>query len=113
MDNKLNELSKGDKTSGGQGRYDLRSKKNTIAPDIPEKSTRTEKPTNDVADSHRGKKTRPPSPIVQSHVPEIREIPNLTSSFNFEHEIQRIGIPVPLTELIKHEGFKKRFSKLL
>jgi len=35
------------------------------------------------------------------------------SSFNFEHEIQKIRILVPLTELIKHGEFKKRFSDLL
>jgi ribonuclease HI/uncharacterized small protein (DUF1192 family) len=113
MDSQLNELSKGDKASGGQGRYNLRSDKKTTTPDIPEQSTRTEKPANEVADSHRGKKAQPLSPIVHHHVPEIREIPKLTSSFNFEHEIQKIRIPVPLTELIKHEGFKKRFSELL
>jgi hypothetical protein len=39
MESQLNELSKGDNASGGQGRYDLRSKKKTIAPDIPEQST--------------------------------------------------------------------------
>jgi hypothetical protein len=64
MDSQLNELSKGDKTSGGQGRYDLRSKKKTIAPDVPERSTRIEKPANEAADSHRGKKTQPLSPII-------------------------------------------------
>jgi hypothetical protein len=36
MDSQLNELSKGDKTSGSQGRYELRSKKKTVAPDVPE-----------------------------------------------------------------------------
>jgi ribonuclease HI len=113
MDSQLNELSKGDKPSGSQGRYDLRSKKRTTTLDVPERSTRTEKPANEVADRNRGKKAQPLSPIVQSHVPEIREIPKLTSSFNFEHEIQKIRIPVPLTELIKHEGFKKRFSEIL
>jgi hypothetical protein len=35
------------------------------------------------------------------------------SSFNFEHEIQKIKIPVPLSELVKHEDFKKSLSKLL
>jgi hypothetical protein len=59
------------------------------------------------------KKAQPLSPIVQNHVPEIREIPKHTSSFNFEHEIQKIRIPVPLIELIKHGEFKKRFSDLL
>ena len=36
MDSHLNELSKGDKASGIQGRYDLRSKKRTVVPDVPE-----------------------------------------------------------------------------
>jgi hypothetical protein len=113
MDSQLNELSEGDKASDSQSRYNLRSKKKTATSDVPEQSTRAEKPTNEVADSHRGKKHQPLSPIVQSPVPEIREIPKLKSSFNFEHEIQKIRILVPLTELIKHEGFKKHFSELL
>jgi ribonuclease HI len=113
MDSQLNELSKGDKVSGGRGRYNLRSDKKTTAPDIPEQSTRTERPANEIADGHRGKKALPPSPIVHNHVPEIKEIPKLASSFNFEHEIQKIRIPVPLTELIKHGEFKKCFSELL
>jgi hypothetical protein len=106
MDSQLNELSKGEKASGGQGRYNLRSDKRTTAPDIPEQSTRAEKPASKVADGHRGKKAQPLSPVVHNHVPEIKEIPKPTSSFNFEHEIQKIRIPVPLTELIKHDEFK-------
>jgi hypothetical protein len=35
------------------------------------------------------------------------------SYFNFEHEIQKIRIPVPLSELVKHEDFKRSLSKLL
>jgi uncharacterized small protein (DUF1192 family) len=113
MDGQLNELSKGDKASGGRGRYNLRSDKRAVAPDVPEPSTRAENPANEIADSHRGKKAQPLSPIVQNHAPEIRDIPKLASSFNFKHEIQRIRIPVPLTELIKHGEFKKCFSDLL
>jgi hypothetical protein len=107
MNSQLNELSKENKTSGYQGKYNLRSQKKVVTPDVPEQSTRIERPANEVANSHRGKKHQPLSPIVQSHAPEIREIPKLTYSFNFEHEIQKIRIPVPLTELIKHEGLKK------
>jgi hypothetical protein len=33
--------------------------------------------------------------------------------FNFDHEIQKIRIPVPLSELVKHEDFKRSLSKLL
>jgi uncharacterized small protein (DUF1192 family) len=113
MDSQLNELSKGDKASGGRGRYNLRSDKKIVAPAVLEQSTRTEEFANEVADAHRGKKAQTLFPIVHNHVPEIREIPNLTSSFNFEHEIQKVRIPMPLTELIKHEEFKKCFSDLL
>jgi hypothetical protein len=113
MDGQLNELSKGDKASGGRGRYNLRSGKRDATLDVPESSTRAEKPADKVTDHHRGNKAQPLSPIIQNHAPEIREIPKLTSSFNFEHEIQKIRIPVPLTELIKHGEFKKRFSDLL
>jgi ribonuclease HI len=113
MDGQLNELSKGDKASNDRGRYNLRSDKRAATPDVPESSTRAEKPAEKIADSHRGKKAQPPSPIIQSHAPEIRKIPKLASSFNFEHEIQKIRILVPLTELIKHGEFKKLFSDLL
>jgi hypothetical protein len=113
MDSQLNELSKGDKASSSQSRYNLRSKKKIGAPDVPEQFTRTEKPANEVADSNKGKKAQPLSPMVQIHVPEVREIPKLTSSFNFEHEIQKIRIPVPLSEMIKHEVFKKHLFELL
>jgi hypothetical protein len=113
MDSQLNELSKGDKATGGRGRYNLRSDKKTTTPDIPEQSTRAEQPANEVADSHRGKKAQPLPPIVHNHAPKIREIRKITSSFNFEHEVQKIRIHVPLTELIKHGEFKKCFSEIL
>ena len=113
MDNQLNELSKGDKASSSQSRYNLRSKKKIGAPDVPEQLTGAEKPTKEVAGNNEGKKAQPLSPMVQSHVPEVREIPKLTSSFNFEHEIQKIRIPLPLSELIKHEVFKKHLFELL
>jgi hypothetical protein len=113
MDGQLNKLSKADKAGGGRGRYNLRSDKRTTAPEVLESSTRAQNPADEVADNHKGKKAQPLSPIIQIHAPEIREIPKLTSSFNFEHEIQKIRIPVPLTELIKHGEFKKRFSNLL
>jgi hypothetical protein len=72
-----------------------------------------EKPTNEVEDNNKGKKAQPLSPMVQIHVPEVREIPKLASSFNFEHEIKKIGIPMPLFKLIKQKVFKKLLSELL
>jgi hypothetical protein len=105
--NQLNELSKGEKAGGGQGMYNLRSNKRTTTSDIPEQSTRIENPANAITDGHRGKKAQPLSPIFHNHVPEIKEILKPTYSFNFEHEIQKIRIHVPLTEMIKHDEFKK------
>jgi ribonuclease HI len=113
MNGQLHELSKADKAGSGRGRYNLRSDKKAAAPDVPESSTRAKRPTEETADSNKGKKAQPLSPVIQIHAPEIREIPKPTSSFNFEHEIQKIRIPVPLTELIKQGEFKKRFSDLL
>jgi ribonuclease HI len=52
-------------------------------------------------------------PIAKDPVPEVREIMKPPSSFSFEHEIQKIRIPVPLAELVKHEDFKRSLSKLL
>jgi hypothetical protein len=54
-----------------------------------------------------------PSPVIKVHVPEVNEIINPPPSFNFGHEIQKIRIPVPLSELVKHEDFKRSLSKLL
>jgi hypothetical protein len=82
-------------------------------PDVPEQPTRAEKPAKDVADNGKGKKVQTPSPVVKTPVPEVKEIPRPTFPFNFEHEIQKIRIPVPLSELVKHEDFKRSLSKLL
>jgi hypothetical protein len=43
----------------------------------------------------------------------VREILNPPSSFNFEHEIHKITIPVPLSELVKHEYFKSSLSTMM
>jgi hypothetical protein len=36
-----------------------------------------------------------------------------SSSYKLEHKIQKIRIPVPLSDLVKHEGFKRCLSKIL
>jgi hypothetical protein len=113
MDNHLNEMSKGDKASGSQNRYNLRSKKKEGKPDVLEQPSKAENPAKDVADDNKGKKVQAPSPAAKIPVPEVKEVPNPTSPFNFEHEIQKIRIPVPLSELVKHEDFKRILSKLL
>jgi hypothetical protein len=51
--------------------------------------------------------------IAKAPVPEEREIPKPPSSFSFKHEIQKIKITVPLSELVKNEDFKRSLSKML
>jgi hypothetical protein len=43
----------------------------------------------------------------------MREILSPPSFFSFEHEIQKIRIPIPLSKLVKNKDFKKSLSKLL
>jgi hypothetical protein len=98
MENQLNELSKGDKADAMHpNRYNLRSKKKEGKPDFPEQPTRAEEPAKDVADRSKGKKVQTPSQVAITPFPEVKEILNPTSPFNFEHEVQKIRIPVPLS----------------
>jgi hypothetical protein len=113
MDNQLNELSKGDKANNSPNRYNLRSKKKEGKPDVPDQPTKAEKPAKDIADNNKGKKAQAPSPVIKVHVPEVKEILKPSPFFNFDHEIQKLRIPVPLSELVKHEDFKRSLSKLL
>jgi len=59
------------------------------------------------------KKAQAPSSVNKNYVPEVKEILNPPSSFNFDLEIQKIRIPVPLSELVKHKDFKIILSKML
>jgi hypothetical protein len=52
-------------------------------------------------------------PIIKAIVQEIKEIQKPHSYFNFENEIQKIKIPIPLLELMKNEDFKKSISNIL
>jgi hypothetical protein len=113
FDRQLNELSKGDKANSSPNRYNLRSKRKEGKNDVPDQRTEAEKPAKDVVDDSRGKKIQTPYPMVKTPIPEVKEIPKPTSPFNFEHEIQKIRIPVPLSKLVKHEYFKMILFKLL
>jgi hypothetical protein len=113
MDIQLNELSKGDKASDNPNRYNLRSKKKEGKSDVPDQPSRAEKSCQRCSKQQQGKEIQNPPPVAKDPVPEVREILKPPSSFNFEHEIQKIRIPVPLSELVKHEDFKKSLSKLL
>jgi ribonuclease HI len=113
MNSQINELSKGEKANSSPNKYNLRSKKKEGKSDIPDQPSIAEKPTKDATNNNKEKKAQNPPPIAKDLVPEVREILKPPSSFSFEHEIQKIRIPVPLSELVKHEDFKRSLSKLL
>jgi hypothetical protein len=111
MNSQINELSKGEKSHhSSSNKYNLRSKKKEEKSDQPLIAENPAKPATNTA---REKKTQNLSPTAKDPVPEVREIQKPPSSFIFEHEIQKIKIPVPISELVKHEDFKKSLSKLL
>jgi ribonuclease HI len=114
MNSQINELSKGEKANNSSSnKYNLRSKKKEGKSDIPDQPLIAEKPAKDATNNNKERKTQNPPSIAKDLVPEVREILKPSSSFNFEHEIQKIRILVPLSELVKHEDFKKSLSKLL
>jgi hypothetical protein len=113
MDDQINQLSKGEKTNSNPNKYNLISKKKEVKSDIPDQSSKVEKPVKDATNKNKENKAQNPSPIAKGPVPEVKEILKPPSYFNFEHEIQKIRIPVPFLELVKHENFKRSLSKLL
>jgi hypothetical protein len=60
MDSQLNELRKGERTSGNPNRYNLRSKKKEGNPDILDHPTRTMNPTKDATTSNKEKEAQNP-----------------------------------------------------
>jgi hypothetical protein len=113
MDSQLNELSKVDKTNISPNRYKLRSKKKEGKSGIPDHPTREKKHVKNVVDNNKYRKARNPSLVVKSPVPEVRKFLKPPSSFNLEHEIQKVIIPLPLSYVVKHEDCKMCLSKLL
>jgi hypothetical protein len=113
MNSQINELSKGEKASSSPNKYNLQSKKKEGKSDIPDQPSIVEKPAKDTTNISKEKRAQNSPPIAKDPASEVREILKPPSSFSFDHEIQKIRIPVPLSELVKHEDFKKSLSKLL
>jgi hypothetical protein len=113
INTQINELSKGEKAIITPSRYNLRSKRKEGNFDSQNQPLIVERPAKVAAITTKEKKTHNASPIAKEPVSEEREAPKSLSSFSFEHEIQKIRIPVPLSELVKNEDFKMSLPKLL
>jgi hypothetical protein len=106
-------LSRGERAGNTPNRYNLRSKRKEGNFDIQDQSPIAERPTKAVATTTKEKEAHNVSPATKEPVTEVREVPRSVPSFNFEHEIQKIRIPVPMSELVKNEYFKRSLSNLL
>jgi ribonuclease HI len=113
MNAQIHELGKEQRAGHTSNRYNLRSRRKEGDFDSPDQPLIAEKPTRAATATAKEKNTQSASPATKEPVTEVREAPKPTPSFNFEHEIQKIRIPVPLSELVKNEDFKRSLSKLL
>jgi hypothetical protein len=113
MNIQINELGKGEKAKNTPNRYHLRSKKKEGNFDSQDYPFIAERPTKPTIVTTKEKKTQNTSPTTKEPIFEVRESPKPLSFFGFEHEIQNIRIPIPLSELVKNEYFKRYLSKLL
>jgi hypothetical protein len=113
MNIQVNELGKGEKANNTPNRYHLKSKKKEGNFDSHDQPLIVEKPTKSATITTKEKKTQNTSPTSKETISEVREAPNPFPSFSFEHEIQKIRITVPFSELVKNEDFKRSLSKLL
>jgi hypothetical protein len=52
------------------------------------------------------------SPLSKTLATETKEVDKPPTSFILEHELRKIKIPIPLTELLKNEPFKKSIMKV-
>jgi hypothetical protein len=97
LDSQINELRKGEKANSSPNKYNRGSKKKEVKSNIHDHPSIVEKPTKDATNNIKEEKAQNPPPIAKDLVPEVREIMKPPSSFSFENEIYKIGIPIPLS----------------
>ena len=113
MSTQIHELGKEQRAGHTSNRYNLRTRRKEGDFESPDQPLIAERPTKATAATTKDKRTQSVVPVVKEPVSEVREAPKPIPSFNFEHEIQKIRILVPLSELVKNEDFKRSLSKLL
>jgi hypothetical protein len=106
-------LGKGERDSHTSNRYNLRSRRKEGDFDSLDQPLIEDRHTKTATTTTKEKKTQSASPAAKEPITEVREASKPIPSFNFEHEIQKIRILVPLSKLVKNEDFKRSLSKLL
>jgi hypothetical protein len=102
MNIQINELGKGEKANNTPNRYHHKSKKKEGNFDIHVQPLIAKRPAKTPTIITKEKKTQNTSPSAKEPISEVREAPKPLPSFSFEHKIQKIRIPVPLSELVKN-----------
>jgi ribonuclease HI len=113
MSAQIHELAKEQRANHTSNRYNLRSRRKEGDFDSQDHPLIADRPTKTTTATTKEKKAQSASPAAKEPITEVREASKPIPSFNFEHEIQKIRIPVPLSELVKNEDFKISLSKLL
>jgi ribonuclease HI len=113
MNIQINDLGKGEKAKNTHNRYHLRSNKKEGNFDSHDQPFIAERPAKLATVTTKEKKTQNTLPSAKELISKVRETPKPLSSFSFEHKIQKIRIPIPLSELVRNEDFKRSLSKLL
>jgi hypothetical protein len=95
-----------------QKKYDLRPRTGTPKATTSDQNKRPEVPPK--PNPSKGALTKAHQPPPSKHVvPEVKEVDRPQASFILEHELRKIKIHVPLSELLKNEPFKKSIMKVL
>jgi hypothetical protein len=91
--------------------YNLRSKSNTAKQSAPAPPKKTVAPAKQQTQKYQIPNDQQIALKAPSN--EVKLSDKTSYSFNFEAEIQKIKIPIPLVELMKNESFKKDILKTL
>jgi hypothetical protein len=113
MSAQIHELGKEQRTDHTSNRYNLRLRRKEGDFDSQYQPLIADRPTKTATATTKEKKAQSTSPTAKEPVTEVREDSKPIPSFHFEHEFQNIRIPIPLSELVKNEDFKRSLSKLL
>lgn len=80
---------------------------------MPTQNKKSNLPLKQGANKDTGNKADQQQQPTKPIVPEVYEVDSQIMSFNIEHELSKIKIHVPLTELMKNEPFKTSIMKVL
>jgi hypothetical protein len=106
MESQIHELGKGERAGQSSSRYNLRSRKKEGDFNGQDQPLMADKPAKVAATTSKEKRTQSALLVAKEPATEVREALKPISPFNFEHEIQKNRIPVPISELVKNEDFK-------